>query len=161
MRSQDYTTQKCSQEVHTQSAISESQEQYSRRNCLLLHGVAEAEGENTDSLVINTAKKRLVITLKPYDLDRSHRLGAPRADGRASPIIAKFSRYNVRSTVYSAKKKLKGTKLLVTESLTRQRVGVLADAKRKYGMRNVWTIDGEFFTKQAGKTVNVRNILYT
>ena len=28
------------------------QEQYLRRNCLLLHGIAEIKGENTDYLVL-------------------------------------------------------------------------------------------------------------
>ena len=32
--------------------IVEKQEQYSRRNCLFLHGIAEGERENTDKLVL-------------------------------------------------------------------------------------------------------------
>ena len=31
----------------------ENQEQYSRRNCLLVHSTPEEQGENTDSIVLN------------------------------------------------------------------------------------------------------------
>ena len=149
-----------SQKANDQSMVSEAHEQYSRRNCLLIHGVAESHGESTDSLVIDTMKKHLAVNLSPNDLDRSHRLGPRRSDGRARPIIIKFSCYNVRASVYAAKRKLKGSNLLITESLTRQRVRALSDAKLKYGKENVWTMDGEILTKLEGKIVNVRNILY-
>ena len=33
------------------------QEQYSRRNCLLIHGLPESKNENTDELVIDTVKE--------------------------------------------------------------------------------------------------------
>ena len=35
--------------------IVDRQEQYSRRNCLLLHGIAEDELENTDELILETS----------------------------------------------------------------------------------------------------------
>ena len=34
------------------------QEQYSRRNCLLIHGIDEENQENTDAVVINVLKKK-------------------------------------------------------------------------------------------------------
>ena len=33
------------------------QEQYSRRNCLLIHGLPESKNENADELVIDTVKE--------------------------------------------------------------------------------------------------------
>ena len=33
------------------------QEQYSRRNCLLIHGLPESKNKNTDELVIDTVKE--------------------------------------------------------------------------------------------------------
>ena len=55
--------------------------------------------------------------------------------------------YNPRAAVFAAKKKLKGTKLLITKSLTRRRVTVLNESIRKYGSRKVWTMDGEIYMK--------------
>ena len=51
------------------------QEQYSRRTCLLLHGIAEIERENTDDLVLETLNERMHVDLMPSDLDRTHRIG--------------------------------------------------------------------------------------
>ena len=44
-------------------------EQYSRRNCLLVHGVEEKEQENTDNIVLNVMKEHLDIELSVKDLD--------------------------------------------------------------------------------------------
>ena len=42
--------------------IVDRQEQYSRRNCLLLHRIAEGESENTDDLVLETLNEKLHVT---------------------------------------------------------------------------------------------------
>jgi hypothetical protein len=57
----------------------DEQEQYSRRNCLLIHGIPETSSkENTDTLVIDTIRERLNIPITEEDLDRTHRLGPKR-----------------------------------------------------------------------------------
>lgn len=122
-------------------------EQYGRRNCLLLHGVPEMKGEKTDDVFRKAISENLNIDIAPCEIDRSHRLGKPKTDGKARPIIAKFARYNCRASVFAAKKQLKGTSLLITESLTKRRVTVLNKAIETYGSKKVWTIDGEVFTK--------------
>ena len=35
------------------------QEQYSGRNCLLIHGLLESKNENTDELVTDTIKEKM------------------------------------------------------------------------------------------------------
>ena len=123
-------------------------EQYSRINCLLIHGEPEVVGEKTDDLFLNFAKDKLGLTLDPSDISRSHRLGAPRKDKKPRPIIVKFCRYNIRSTVFFNKSKLKGSNRMVTESLTRIRVFFLKQAIGKHGAKNVWTMNGEIFFKR-------------
>ena len=49
------------------------------------------------------------------------------------------------------KRKLKGKRLLITESLTSSRMQLLGDAQRKYGVRNVWTSDGRVMVKENDK----------
>ena len=60
-------------------------------------------------------------------IDRAHRLGTPdsnvRKDGaRPQPIIVKFTSYRARQDVFMAKRRLKGTKVVITENLTRRRI---------------------------------------
>ena len=86
--------------------IIDEQEQYSSRECILLHGIPEKKNENTDLVFVD-------------DKDRIFRL----------------------------KKLLKGTKVMLTERLTRRRSVFLRYAKEKFGTFNVWTKDGDIFVK--------------
>ena len=54
----------------------DSLEQYSRRNCLLIHGIPEPSQpivEDTDALVINVLSEKLGVHVGKAHLDRSHR----------------------------------------------------------------------------------------
>ena len=133
----------------------DASEQYSRRNCVLLHGVKEEKNEKTDDVFINTISKQLGIKVERGDIDRSHRIGAPRTNGRHRAIIVKFARYNVRATVFRAKRKFKNSGMLLTDSLTRRRIEILNEARERYGRMNVWTTDGEIFTKINNMKVNI------
>ena len=136
--------------------IVESQEQYSRRNCLLLHGIQEKKDENTDVLSIETLNEHLELDLSPDTIQRTHRIGKPKpAGGKPRPIIIKFVRYNVRRKVFDKKKKLKGKNVSITESLTATRMGKLTDARREFGFQNVWTSDGRVLFKDANGKVQL------
>ena len=44
-------------------AVLDRQEQYSRRNCLLVHGIVEETIEDTDEKIINTPQQSMDSTL--------------------------------------------------------------------------------------------------
>ena len=97
-------------------AVVDRQEQYSRRICLLVHGiVVEDTVEDTDEKIINILQQSMDETIKPEDIDRSHRLGKPKSSKNAKPcpLIVKFVRYNTRNRIYRNKKKLKRTGISV------------------------------------------------
>ena len=126
------------------------QEQYSRRNCLLIHGINENKDEDTDDIVIKTLNSDLNLDLSINDLDRTHRIGKSRvvnATTKSRPIIVKFARYIVRRKVFSNKKKLKGKNISITESLTKKRMEKLKEARDQHGFGNVWTYDGRILIK--------------
>ena len=84
------------------------QEQYSRRNCILIHGIAENKEENTDQQAIDFINENLDIKIDEIDIDRSHRIGRyDKTKKKARPIIVKFARYNVRGRVFQENWKLK------------------------------------------------------
>ena len=56
-------------------AVVDWQEQYSKRNCLLVNGIVEQAVEDTDEKTINTLQQSMDETVKPEDIDRSRRLG--------------------------------------------------------------------------------------
>ena len=51
------------------------QEQYSRRNCLLVYGIVETNDKNTDDLVLKTINEKLDMEITENEIDRSHRIG--------------------------------------------------------------------------------------
>ena len=107
-------------------AVVDRQEQYSQRNCLLVRRIVEETVEDTDEKIINTLQQSMDETVKPEDIDRSHWLSKPKSQKNAKPrpIIVKFVRYNTHNRIYKNKKKLKGTGISVTESLTAKRIYV-------------------------------------
>ncbi|KAJ8893950.1 hypothetical protein PR048_006551 [Dryococelus australis] len=95
-------------------------EQYSRRNCLLFHGVAE--------------KNR-----------QPNRSAAQAVKEGRRPIIVKFVSCQFRSMVFHAKRALKNMPLVITELLTADRQRLLKSAKERFGPRSCWTQDGRIF----------------
>ena len=121
----------------------EEQQQYSRRNCLLIHGVPSQKNEDTDQIAIDIIQSHLDIPIEKHELDRSHRFSKPN-----SPIIVKFATHNKKNNVYKNKKKLKGKGIFITESLTSKRVEYikkLADLRKSGKIKSCWSADGKLF----------------
>lgn len=146
-------------------------ENYSRRNCLLIHGIPEREHENTDTLVTNFFNENFSIKdfKFSYDmLDRSHRLGPvknkPNLSSTSStprPIIAKFTSYNIRRLFWTNKRQLKGRKIFMSESLTVRRLQLYIKVKAAVGPVNAWTSDGRIYVSLSGdgkKRKVIRNL---
>ena len=129
--------------VATLEKQADDQEQYSRRKCLLLHGIDEDQDESTDVKVINIVKDKLKIEISASDIDRSHTIGK-KSTGKKRPIIIKFARYNCRRHVYHNKK---NSGMSITESLTKFRLSKLNEARDHPGFRNVWSVDGRIMFK--------------
>ena len=86
------------------------QEQYSRRNCILIHRIAENKEENTCQQALDFINDNLDIKIDKIDIDIFYRIGYyDKARKKATPIIVKFARYNVGGSVLPEKRKLKGT----------------------------------------------------
>ena len=80
----------------------DDQEQYSRRNCLLIHGLNEIKTENTDEMVLDVINDKLNMEMPQVSIDRSHRLGKGKGQ-KPRAIIVKFTRYKDRNHVFRNK----------------------------------------------------------
>ena len=119
--------------------IVDRQEQYSRCNCLLLHGIAQGERENTEELVLETLNGKMHIDLTTSDLDRTDRIGQKKASSKKPrAVFIKFVSYNTRKKIAN-KKLLKGIQVSTKKSLTAKRMGILKETREKHQFRNVWT----------------------
>ena len=135
-------------EINNLEKKADDQEQYSRRNCLLIHGLTETKTEDTDEMVLDVINNKLNIEMCQTNIDRSHRLGKRKGPGqKPRAVVVKFTRYNDRHHVFRNKKLLKGTSISVTESLTLKRMAHLKKA-REHGFAYAWTIDGKITFKE-------------
>lgn len=140
---------KTMEEVHSDRA--DDLEQYTRRPNLRVYGIPEADGEDTDQQILRLCHDRLGVDLGLAAISRSHRVGKkitePAPDGRPRQrgIIVRFVSYRDRQLVYEAKKKLKGTGVVVKEDLTSRRLEVYRRAVEVHGQRSCWSSDGRIF----------------
>ena len=126
-------------------------EQYSRSNCLILHGctnLLEKKARNLDfeNFIIKTLNSRIKLSqpIANTDIDICHVLPSRKAK---NPIIIKFVRRTGRNLVFANKSQLKAVKnsdpkLSLTESLTKRRFQLLAKSQEAFGFQNVWTLKG-------------------
>ena len=139
-------------------------EQYSRRNSLRLHGIAEKESENLIDEIPALLNKELQFPapMKRADICRIHRLGPRSSQGQPRPIIVKMVSYQARSKVFSARSKLKNSssRLFINEDLTRTRSQLFYKArqlKREKKITDTWTHDGNVLIKRGGRIIHIRN----
>ena len=124
-------------------------EQYSRRNCIRITGIREAENESTDDHVMSMATA-LDLDLTINDIDRSHRVGKP---GKPRAIIVKFATFRARQKLYRSRSQLKGCGfegVFVNEDLTHFRSDLLFKARQlcKSGkLDGCWSDNGNILVK--------------
>ena len=129
-------------QINEQNHTLDKHEQYSRRNCLLLHGVAENNNESTDDDIMKTIREKMGEEIRHIDIDRTHRIGKAKSDGKSRLIIIKFARYNTCNKVFRKKKQLKGSGVSITENLIARRISQLKKAREEHEFKNVWSADG-------------------
>lgn len=125
--------------------VLEDQEQYSRRSNIRIYGVAEV------------CRQHLGVDVVERDIDVCHRLKT--GNGATGTIIVRFCRRHTINLVLSNKKRLKGTKIVIREDLTKQRVAVYRRACERFSIRSVWTSDGKIVCKVGGKLHKITSFM--
>ena len=110
----------------------------------------DQEEKNADEIVLDVFRNIMGTRISIDEVERTHRLGRKaninstredRLPKSGRPIIIKFSTYRKRQEIFSNKKKLKGSDLLLTENLTKTRMHLLTKAREIVGVKNCWTVD--------------------
>ena len=150
-------------------------EQYSRRNCLLINEIKEADPPNenvyeetsevttqegTDTALLLLFNEKLGVDVYIKDINHTHRIGRQKQKNKDAPgpIIVKFSNYNTRQRVFQARRKLKGTQITTVENRTSKQVAILSKARNKFRVRNVWSLDGRIFAVVEGVKTRIDSI---
>nr|CAI5843483.1 unnamed protein product [Callosobruchus analis] len=116
-------------------------------------GLAETENEGPVETLIKFLKNYLNLSCLVGDIDTVFRINRGTGTGSdSSPqprvLLATFtSMLKKQAVMYADKAKLKGTKVLIYEDLTKGTYELLRLAKKKHGPRNVWSSAGSVFVK--------------
>lgn len=133
-------------EMHAMTV--EELQQYSRRNTVLVSGVSEEKGENTDEVIKKLAAEKIKVPITDADIDRTHRIGKPK-QGVPRAIVVKFTRYNVKNQIMRARRNLKGSRIGIQEMLTVYKQRLLGRAqelvKEASWVKSTWSWDGRIY----------------
>lgn len=141
-------------------------EQYSRRNCIEIHGIPEVQGENIISEVIKIGRA-IGEEIKPTTIDNCHRLGKQIKDSPViRGIIVKFVRNFDKEQFLKCRKVKRNLNTLelgfnvnnivyVNENLTQRRRSLMARArkmKRVFNLAYVWSKNGRVYVRERENT---------
>lgn len=120
----------------------ERHETVMRRKVLLLHGVSEKQHEKAIETVHRIISDRMKLSDISIDnIQVCHRLGSAQSKNR--PILVRFFDIEHRQAVWENKTSLKGTGITVTEFLTQTRHRIFTTARKHFGIKHSWTVEGK------------------
>ena len=125
----------------------DEQEQYSKKDNIIIRGVPERKGESTNNIVCKIAQA-VGVECTEKDISTSHRLGASNTrGGRPRPIVARFVRRDMRTVILRKKRDLKNTtqygNVYIDEHLTSIRAKLVKALRNDNDIKSVWTTDGK------------------
>lgn len=131
----------------------DSCEQYSRRNNLRIFGLPYEKNENLEDKVIKIFNDKMSIKTDHKQIEYVHRIKSNTTQinsGRNQPVIIRMDS-QLRKLVFSKKKTLKGSGIVIREDLTKQRLQLYKDAANLFSFKNVWTNQGNIFISHGNK----------
>lgn len=121
------------------------------RNCVLLLGIREERREDLYGSVCTILSKKLEVTVAKGDLDACYRVGKkPGGDGKSRPVVVSFVNRWRRDEVFSGKRALKGSGVVMYEVLTSKCLDLFKKVKRKCGAKRCWTWSGNIYADVNG-----------
>jgi len=142
-------------------------EQYSRKFNLEIHGIPERKEEDIVQMILDLAKTT-DADVREEDIDICHRLY--KAEGKARPIIVKFTNYDSKYEMYSKRlwlrkvdnrEKFGVERVFINENLTSRRALLYSKVRKKVKDNPVWktwTMDGKIFLRKAptGRSIRIK-----
>ena len=142
-------------------------EQYSRKFNLEIHGIPERKEEDIAQIILDLAEA-IDADVREEDIDICHRLY--KAEGKARPIIVKFTNYDSKYEMYSKRLRLRKVdnrekfgveRVFINENLTSRRALLYSKVRKKVkdnSVWNTWTMDGKIFLRKSptGRPIRIK-----
>lgn len=120
-------------------------EQQSKLKNLRVYGIAEVQGEIMPDKLISVLCNKMDIDIPRHTIASCYRLSAK--ENGIRPILVTFNSMETRNVIFNSKKKLKSSKIVVREDLTKLRLELLKDAKMKFRPIDVWSNSGRIIIR--------------
>ncbi|XP_059052736.1 uncharacterized protein LOC131847235 [Achroia grisella] len=131
------------QQISALVGVMDTIEMRHRRKYLLIGGITE--DIKADELVTFTSELiQDKLHLPEVTADKiavCHRLGKLNTE-KSRPILIRFTDFSIKAKVWKQKTNFKGTSHTVSEFLTRRKQSLFLQARKHFGMRKCWTMDG-------------------
>ena len=134
-------------------------EQYTRKNSIRIFGVSDTNKEESVPDTISKSLdvlKKIGMSVTQADISVAHRLGFYKEE-KPRPVIVKFVRRVHKIESIQKRRKLKGSRVVITEDLTKDNYSFLQKVKEHTNVESAWTRDGTTFAKlrSNGRVVKV------
>lgn len=145
-------TVKNNQSIKDMQMRMDSLEQNWKQNCLRICGLDAANDVDMAAGIASFVKEKLNIECTLKDLDFAYRVKNNKVNNSEvrSTLVVRFVSNILKSKVVAAKRKLKGTGVVIFEDLTRARYDLLVAARKKHG-NNAWSAGGKIYFWDANK----------
>ena len=98
------------------------------RSNLVFYNLPEVDKEDSSATVRDVLANKMEIDANnEIEIERAHRIGRKRDDGKPRPIVAKFLRYQDKEFIRKSAHLLKGTKFGIAEQFPKE----IAETRRK------------------------------
>lgn len=127
-------------------------------NILLIHGIPETKSDIFID-VCEIFKNQMGVDIDKNDINSCQRMGRKKVNSdkeRPRPVAVDFCRRWTRDTVFVNKRKLKGSKILITELLSIENLLLLKETRKVFG-KSVWTHNGLVYCDIDGKRIHIRD----
>lgn len=132
-------------------------EQKSKLSELRVFGINEEKEEDLKMKLMDIFSTKLGV--QNLQVENCFRIGPLKRNMKnPRPVFVKFTSLIDRDAVFYNKKKLKGTKLAITEELIKQRYELLRQAKEEFGKECVWTKSGKICVKFNDRIYSMTNL---
>lgn len=129
-------------------------EQQMKANNICIYGVPENSDENITSKILQIVNSHTGMVIK-NEIINCYRIGKQPIPNKSRPIIMKLRSPEVKSEIFRNVNKFRGKGIFITEDLTYKKRMLLKQAKSTLGEKEVWSSNGQIFTKTDGKRVKL------
>ena len=129
-------------------------ESYSRRSCLIVHGLKPEHGKTDEETFISLCNDKFRNTgITNNHIAKIHRIRKGQNSDPSKPdiLVVKFAQDRYRDAIFKSKKNLKESGTTITEMLTAKRSALLKSCLEKIpggrDQRAIWTDNGKILVK--------------